>query len=110
MKIPSMNIIITIATIFVSTGIVAFFPSTKAKFYVFGVGVTIIFWIWLINYTNHCGAPNNKQFNGITLDNCEISNCDTGISTPESANIKMKNTKMKNNETAIEVRNNKSNK
>jgi len=57
MKSLNINIIITIAAILISYGISAFLPSTKTKIIAFGVGATIIFWVWLISYANHVYSP-----------------------------------------------------
>ena len=54
-----MNIIVTIAAIFISIGISSFFSSAKAKIISLGIGATIIFWVWLVSYINH--LPHKKD-------------------------------------------------
>ncbi|MFC1524346.1 hypothetical protein ACFL6N_06105 [Thermodesulfobacteriota bacterium] len=60
MKALNINIIITIAAILISLGVTVFAPTTKTKIIAFGIGVTIIFWVWLISYANHFNSPQNN--------------------------------------------------
>jgi hypothetical protein len=57
MKDITINIIITVAAILISSGATFFLPNAKTKIISFGIGVTIIFWVWLLNYANHIQPP-----------------------------------------------------
>lgn len=62
MESLNINIILTIASGLVFWAIPVFSDSTKIKLIAFGIGATIIFWVWLISFINHKDTEEKKMF------------------------------------------------